>query len=263
MKHLFVTLFIVFSLYSLALHTCISFAQKHDIQGITYQIYKGDAIVVSPDEYKKRIHLYSGRVYVPDSVQIEGELYCVKDVTQAFMGCCYLKEIRLPLGQTDICGLAFAWCKSLQNFEIPNGVSRIYGKAFLNCKSLQYVKLPASLQRLGESAFEGCVNLKSIEIPPQVITIEDGAFAGCTRLKCRVLPQSVDTIGYFAFGGCKGLEEIYVHAVKPPVLDGDISSLPVFDKVKKSIPVHIPKGSKPLYMQAKEWSLFTNYIDDL
>ena len=94
-------------------------------------------------------------------------------------------------------------------------------------------------------------------------TIEEGAFAGCKRLKRVVLPQSVDTIGCFAFGECKGLKEIYVNAVKPPVLVGDISSLPVFDGVRKSIPVHIPKGSKPLYTQAPEWSLFTNYIDDL
>jgi len=246
-----------------ALHTCMSFAQKHDIQGITYQIYEGNAIVDYPDEYKKRIHLYSGKLYVPDSVQIEGELYCVKDVTQAFMYCCYLKEIHLPIGQTDICGLAFACCRSLRNIEIPNGVRRIYGQAFWRCYSLQSIKLPDSLQRIGESAFEECTRLKNIEIPQHVVTVEAGAFAGCKRLKYVVLPQSVDTIGYFAFGGCKGLKEIYVHAAKPPILEGDISSLPVFDGVKKSIPIHIPKGSKPLYTQAPEWALFTNYIDDL
>ena len=246
------------------LHVSTSFAQdaqKTDAQGIIYQIYEGNAIVVKLDnEHKKQYNL---KVHIPDSVSIEGELYCVKDVTQAFMYCRYLKEIRLPIVQTDICGLAFACCKSLRNIEIPNGVSRIYGQAFWRCYSLRSIKLPDNLQRIGESAFEECTHLRNIEIPQHVATIEEGAFAGCKRLKRVVLPQSVDTIGCFAFGECKGLKEIYVYAVKPPVLVGDISSLPVFDGVRKSIPVHIPKGSKPLYMQAPEWSLFTNYIDDL
>ncbi len=244
------------------LHVSTSFAQdaqKTDTQGIIYQIYEGNAIVVKLDnEHKKQYNL---KVHIPDSVSIEGDMYCVKGIS--LMGCQYLKEVHLPNKLAYIYPYAFAWCKSLQNIEIPNGVSYIYGEAFRDCRSLQSIKLPDNLLKIGGSAFINCTHLRSIEIPQHVVTIEDEAFEGCKRLKRVVLPQSVDTIGCFAFGECKGLKEIYVYAVKPPVLVGDISSLPVFDGVRKSIPVHVPKGSKPLYMQAPEWSLFTNYIDDL
>lgn len=238
-------------------------APKIEVQEIVYQINEGNAHVVPPDGYKKRIQLYSGKVYIPDSIYMDGEVYYVTDVTDAFRECKYLKKLRLPRKLKFIIGEAFSSCISLQDIELPDEISRIYGRAFRSCKSLQSVKLPDSLQRIGSSAFEGCRNLRSIEIPQHVVTIEDGAFEGCTRLRYVILPQSVDSIGYFAFGGCKGLKEIYVYSPKPPVLTGDINSLPVFEGVKKNIPVHIPKGSKHLYRAAQEWSLFTNYIDDL
>ena len=236
---------------------------KIEIQDIIYQVHEGNALVVPPDGYKKRLKLYSGKVYIPDSIYLNKEVYYVTDITDAFRGCKYLKEVRLPRKLKFIISEAFSSCISLQDIELPNEISHIYERAFRSCKSLRSIKLPDGLQRIGSSAFEGCRSLRSIEIPQHVVTIEDGAFEGCTRLRCVILPQSVDSIGYFAFGGCKGLKEIYVYSPKPPVLTGDINSLPVFEGVKNDIPVHIPKGSKHLFQTAQEWSLFTNYIDDL
>lgn len=250
-----------FVLYMGTLYAQVS--PKIEVQNIIYQVHEGNALVVPPDGYKKRLHLYSGKVYIPDSVYIEKKSYYVIDITDAFRGCKYLEEVRLPSKLKFIIGEAFSSCISLHDIELPDEISRIYERAFRSCKSLRSVKLPDSLQRIGASAFEGCRNLRSIEIPRHVVTIEDGAFEGCTRLRRVILPQSVDSIGYFAFGGCKGLKEIYVYSSRPPILTGDINSLPVFEAVKKNIPVHIPKGSKHLYLTAQEWSLFTNYIDDL
>lgn len=242
-----------------------SFAQdthKYIIQGVVYQIHKGSAYVLRLyDENIKRHKLYLKKVHIPDSVMIEGDMYCVKGVS--LMGCRYLKEVRLPNKLTCINPYAFAWCSSLQNVVIPNEVSHIYGEAFRGCYSLLSIKLPDSLRIIGNSAFINCTRLKSIEIPQYVRIIEDGAFEGCRRLKYLILPQSIDTIGCFAFGGCKGLREIYVYAKEPPILVIDSSSLQVFDGVKRSIPIHVVKGSKSMYLQASEWKLFTNYIDDL
>ena len=248
----------------LASNIGIACAQEVECQNVKYEILDGHQVrVMRVTPYRKMLQTYSGIVYIPDSILVDNNVYYVTDVTDAFRGCKYIKEVRLPSRLTYIICSAFSSCSSLQHIELPDEISRIYSMSFYKCSSLQFVKLPAGLQRIGDSAFDGCTHLRNIEIPQHVATIEEGAFAGCKRLKRVVLPQSVDTIGCFAFGECKGIKEIYVYAVKPPVLVGDISSLPVFDGVKKSIPVHIPKGSKPLYTQAPEWSLFTNYIDDL
>lgn len=236
---------------------------KYKIHRIVYQIHDRCAYVVSPDTYKERLLLYSGSVYVPDSIHIGQNVHYVKDITQAFMACKHLKEVRLPSGLTYITNCAFSGCCALQEIILPDSITCIYRLAFLNCQSLRSIKLPANLQKIKDSAFEGCDHLKSVEIPQHVVTIEDGAFAGCTRLKRLVISQSVVSIGKYAFGGCKGLKEIYVYATIPPVIKGENGLPSAFDGVRKSIAVHIPQGTKPLYLQAKEWSSFTNYIDDL
>ena len=248
----------------LAANVGIMSAQKIEYQNVVYELLdEHQARVMRATPYRKLLRQYSGKVYIPDSIYIDNKSYYVTDVTDAFRGCKYLKEVRLPGGLTYITNCAFASCTLLQYIELPDSISRIYGKSFYSCSSLKSVKLPISLQRIGYSAFEACRHLKKIEIPQQVIIIDACAFADCRELQRLVIPQNIETIGEFAFGRCKKLREIYIYAAKPPVLVGDISSLPVFEGVKKSIPIHIPKGSKHLYTQAPEWNLFTNLIDDL
>lgn len=239
-------------------------AREIEYQNVVYEILDGcQARVMRTSPYKKLLHRYSGKVYIPDSIYIDNNAYYVVDVTDAFRACQYLREIHLPSGLTYIINSAFAYCSSLQHIELPDSVSRIYDNSFYSCPSLQSVKLSISLQRIGNSAFAECTRLKSIEIPQQVVTIEADAFAKCRNLKRVVISQNVESIGEYAFGECKRLREIYVYTKEPPKLGCGTTSLLVFEGVKRSIPIHIPKGSKPLYMQAKEWSLFTNYIDDL
>jgi hypothetical protein len=236
---------------------------KYKIHRIVYQIHDRCAYVVSPDTYKERLLLYSGSVYVPDSIYIDNNVYNVTDVTDAFRGSKYLKEVRLPQGLTYILNSAFYECRSLKEITLPDSIICIYSFAFFNCRFMRSVTFPANLQKIMDSAFEGCTSLKEIEIPQHVAVIEESAFAGCTRLKRLVISQSVVSIGKYAFGGCKGLKEIYVYATIPPAIKGENGLPSAFDGVRKSIAVHIPQGTKPLYLQAKEWSSFTNYIDDL
>lgn len=236
-------------LFVICLCTCVgnSTAQKVLIQGIVYEILESDKVrVTAPGSYEERIQLYSGDLYIPDSVSINRKVYHVCDIADSFRGCVNLKTIRLPHSLESIISMAFAGCSSLRYIELPDNISCIYAEAFIGCKSLRYVKLPVNLRIIQESAFEGCTHLKRIDID---------------------IPQQVCRIGDCAFCGCKGLRQIYVHAPMPPsfdtlFIDSD-STLSFFGEVRPSIPVHIPKGSKSCYQCAKEWSPFTNMIDDL
>lgn len=222
-----------------------STAQKVLIQGIVYEILESDKVrVTTPGSYEERIQLYSGDLYIPDSVSINHKVYRVCDIADSFRGCVNLKTIRLPHSLESIISMAFAGCRSLRYIELPNNISCLYAEAFMGCKSLRYVKLPVNLHIIQESAFEGCTRLRRIDIPQQV---------------CR--------IGDCAFCGCKGLREVYVHAPMPPAFDTLLtdsdSTLSFFGEISPSISVHIPQGSKSAYQRTIEWSSFTNMRDDL
>lgn len=220
-------------------------AQKVSIQGIVYEKIESNKVrVTMPDSYEERIRLYSGELYIPDSISINNEVCYVCDIADSFRGCVHLKTIRLPHSLESIISLAFAGCSSLQSIELPDNITCIYAEAFIGCKSLRYIKLPTNLRVIQESAFEGCTRLRRIDIPKQVIHIGDCAF-------CR----------------CKGLREIYVYAPVPPTFDtigvDSNNALSLFGEISTSTPVHIPKGSKSIYQRKTEWSSFTNLIDDI
>ncbi len=240
-------------------------AQTIERHGVYYTIINGQRVAVSkPDTNYNKSCLYSRTIHLPDSIMATDSIYYVTDITDAFTGCKHLRGIILPKGLTFIAPMAFAWCRSLQQIDLPDKIENIYSMTFLYCRSLKQVKLPSFLTKIGDSAFRGCSRLKSIVIPPFVTIIESSAFEGCLHLKRIEIPQSVVAIRDFAFGGCENIKEMYVYASNPPILGGDTTiSLPVFDDKVRNIPVHIPKGSKLLYTHAPEWSLFTNYIDDL
>ncbi len=172
-------------------------AQKIFIQGIVYErIAPNKVRVTMPDSYEERIRLYSGELYIPDSISINNEVCYVCDIADSFRGCVNLKTIRLPHSLESIISLAFAGCSSLQSIELPDNISCIYAEAFIGCESLRYIKLPINLCVIQESAFEGCTRLKRIDIP-----------------------QQVSRIGDCAFCGCDGLRELYVYSPIPPIFD--------------------------------------------
>lgn len=218
-------------------------AQKIFIQGIVYEIMESNkARVTMPDSYKERIRLYSGNLYIPDSISINNEVYYVCDIADSFRGCVNLKTIRLPHALESIISLAFAGCRSLRSIELPDNISCIYAEAFIGCESLRYIKLPINLRVIQESAFEGCTRLRRIDIPKQVMRIGDCAFCGC-----------------------KGLREIYIYASVPPTFDtisvDSNKPLSLFEEISTSIPLHVPKGCKSVYQREKGWSFFTDIIE--
>lgn len=235
MKYLWKILFIV----GLSAYSSTLTAQEIVIHGIMYEIVDSCKVrVTMPHSYKERIRLYSGKLYIPDSILINNQIYYVCDIADSFRGCIYLQEVRLPDSLEYIISSAFADCRSLRHIELPNNISCIYANAFIGCKSLRSVRMPTNLRIIQESAFEGCTHLRYIDIPQNVIRIDDCAFCGCNRLR-----------------------EIYVYASIPPIFEIDSSNS--FYGVNTSIPIHIPKGSKSIYLQEGGWSSFTNIIDDI
>ena len=110
--------------------------------------------------------------------------------------------------------------------------------------------------------FHGCISLTNVDIPNSVTTIGSSAFFYCTSLTNVTIPSKVDSIRSSAFNGCTGLTNIYCRIKKPQkVLMGDYL---VFNNVpKETCTLHVPKGTKDLYMNADQWKDFLNIIDDL
>lgn len=224
----------------------VAIAERIDYHGIHYEKVDEYAVqVVSPGNYTERISLYSGDIFIPDTITIKNRNYYISDITDSFRGCKYLKRIHLPNALRYIISMAFAGCISLRHIELPDNIEIIYSHAFFGCKSLRVIKLPSQLRVIKDCAFEGCTKLKRLDIP-----------------------YNVTYVGDFAFYNCKHLQEIYVYAPEPPIIPLNNQSqnyikTSTFIGIKPFIPVHIPKGSKSLYQNANGWNGFTNYVDDL
>lgn len=162
----------------LAANVGIMSAQEVEYQKVKYEILDGGQVRVKrASPYKRLLRQYSGKVYIPDSIYINNSAYYVTDVTDAFRGCKYLQEVRLPRGLTYIINCAFASCISLQHIELPDSVQTIYNYAFYGCYSLHTIKLSANIQRIDVDAFEGCKKLREIYIkaiiPPRIEGYQD------------------------------------------------------------------------------------------
>lgn len=206
-------------------------------------------------------------VSIPDSVKSIG--------AHAFMYCYNLTSISLPNGVTTIGLDAFSNCTGLTSISLGNSVTSIGTTAFHNCSALTSITLPNTVTDIGAAAFENCSLLTTITIPngitdiniellkncsglttitlPNTVTnIHYGAFNGCSSLTTIKIPDGVTIIGHDAFRDCSGLTCIKCESMVPPTLDN------CFSGVSKSIPVYIPCGTMPVYLQASQWADFTN-----
>ena len=143
---------------------------------------------------------------------------------------------------------------ALTSIIIPSSVISIGEGAFQECRVLTSIVLSNGLENIGEGAFHECTSLTSVAIPNTVTTIGRYAFYKCTDLASVVIPSSVTTLGDFAFRGCKNIASVYNYSETPQETDRYF-----FSTYKE---LHVIKGKKDAYAQAKGWSKFT-IIDDL
>jgi hypothetical protein len=171
---------------------------------------------------------------------------------EAFGSCSNLVSVSIPHGVKDMGRDAFAWCGSLASISIPGSVTRMGDGAFYGCCSLTSVTIPHGVTRIEKWTFSGCCSLTSVTIPGSVTRIEDAAFAGCNSLTSITIPGSVTSIGDRAFHDCSHLKHLTVEWAEPLSIPDD-----VFEEVPlKSVTLHVPAGTKPLYEAAGCWKQF-------
>jgi hypothetical protein len=102
---------------------------------------------------------------------------------------------------------AFMGCSYLKSVKIPETVRLIGESAFDGCYNLESANLPSKIKMIYPRTFRGCTSLKDITIPRGVNNIGYEAFAECYACESIVIPSSVTKIGMFAFrnfSGCDG-----------------------------------------------------------
>lgn len=153
---------------------------------------------------------YFGNSYIPStltSVTITGGTFVGEN---AFRGCSYITNIKLPNTITSIATRSFYGCKNLTELDIPISVNLIGRSAFEGCTSLTTINIPSNVTNISQSLFEDCSNLTSIIISDNVTAIGISAFSGCSSLVNVSLGNSLSNIGAFSFSGCTSLKNITI-----------------------------------------------------
>ncbi len=168
----------------------------------------------------------------------------------AFVGCNFLEQVKIPSSVTFLHNEAFNICERLKNINIdaandkyfsvagivyehdkdtyvlpdiircPTGksgeiviagdIDKIAPQAFMNCTHISEVKLPNTLYSIAEGAFCGCTGLEKIVLPDSTTRIYDNVFAVCTNLKKIGLPDNILSMGHGIFDGCRNLSMVAI-----------------------------------------------------
>ncbi|MDO5131280.1 MAG: leucine-rich repeat domain-containing protein [Prevotellaceae bacterium] len=77
-------------------------------------------------------------------------------------GRCYLKNLIIPEGVTNIGLGAYERCSALISVHISDSVTIIRDNAFYNCRSLEDVYIPSSITSIASGAFSVCTGMKNV-----------------------------------------------------------------------------------------------------
>ena len=150
----------------------------------------------------------------------------------------------------------------LKKVVIPSTVTRIGEWAFSDLRYLTSVTMGENVEQIGEGAFNGCISLESIVFPDKLSIIAAMTCHDCTSLKSVTIGKNVQNIGSSAFMFCKNLENIYCHVMNPSAITIDTFIFD-YDADFSACTLHVPSGTKELYMACEPWSQFENIVDDL
>ena len=149
-------------------------------------------------------------ILLPDSLKEIGY--------QAFVGCCGLTEVTIPVNVNTIVGgnpinsnfipgekMNISKIKVDSNNQYFKSVDGVLftkdGKtiiAYPAGKAGEKYEIPPTVNTIAESAFDGCHKLNSVTVPEGVESIPYHAFYNTSLLEIR-LPKSISTIDEFAF----------------------------------------------------------------
>ncbi len=193
----------------------------------------------------------------------------------AFSGC-PLTSITLPNSVKNVEKLAFYECNSLTTVTLSNGMKAIEKGTFADCKALTTVNIPTSITTIKEGAFRECSSLSSITFPNTLTTIESWAFyqSGLTSI---TLPESITSLAQnsirdcanltyvelpnnslnynFRIRDCPNIKIIASHNKNP------IDATYVFQDVRETCTLFIPKGTREAYENTGGWKDFKTIIE--
>ena len=149
----------------------------------------------------------------------------------------------------------------LRKVVIPNTVTTIGGCAFASCPNLKSVTFGENVESLGEQAFSDCSSLESIDLPVKLTSIGSATFRFCYGLKSVSIGKNIKSIGADAFIGCTRLENIYCHLMNPAATTIEFAIF--YDVPFSTCTLHVPVGTKSLYLENEIWNVFENIVEDI
>lgn len=149
----------------------------------------------------------------------------------------------------------------LKKVVIPNTVTSIGKCAFANCPNLKSVTFGENVESLGEQAFSDCSSLESIDLPVKLTSIGSATFRFCYGLKSVSIGKNIKSIGADAFIGCTRLENIYCHLMNPAATTIEFAIF--YDVPFSTCTLHVPVGTKSLYLENEIWNVFENIVEDI
>lgn len=142
------------------------------------------------------------QVTVPDA--IDGQKITTIGA-DAFRGCGFIEEVRLPDGVASIGNGAFADCSNLQKITAA-GVSVLEDDAFSGSSTLENVILSGNIVSVGKGAFQNCSKLREIRLKG-LTAVPDDCFSGCSLLMTAEIPDAT-SFGHRCFADCGKLRTV-------------------------------------------------------
>lgn len=183
---------------------------------------------------------------------------CVESIADSsFTNIATLSSVIIGSNVTNIGDYAFENCTSLTSITIPSKVTLIETYAFAGCNSLASVTFESgsSLTYIMHNAFEHCNYLGGINIPNNITTIDSYAFANCATLSSVTIGNGIRHIYDSCFRSCYDLDSVYIYAITPPSLGGN-----VFLNTNENLVIYVPSASLNLYKTAAGWSDYSARI---
>ena len=198
--------------------------------------------------------LYSSKLFVFMPTSKEGTYDVPDGITEiapyAFRNCYYLTKITIPESVTTVGNYAFQNCTGL--------TEPVYNSTLFACmpvNSTGSYTIPDGIKTVAPYAFNNCNSLINVIVPEGVTSIGEYAFYYCNSLTGVTLPASTESIGNYVFYGCNVLADVYVNAVTPPALEGNL----MYDFTGK---IYVPLESVEAYRSADNWRAYAGQIID-
>lgn len=138
---------------------------------------------------------YSGKIIIPDSVEIENRegVYSVIGVGSFTRYDAGITEVVLPSTIKKLSYEAFRDCMQLTKVVLSEGVSIIEDRAFYNT-GIEEITIPNSVVSIGEMAFYKCEKLKTVYIGNGVTALDKAIFIACKSIEQMYIGNGLTTI---------------------------------------------------------------------